>query len=443
MFRSFAVANYRLWFAGALVSNIGTWMQRIAQDWIVLTQLTNGDATAVGITTALQFGPQLLLLPLTGLVADRFDRRHVLMITQATMGLLGLGLGLITVFQVVELWMVFAFALALGVAAAFDAPARQAFVGELVPPRLLGNAVALNSASFNGARLIGPAVAGLLTAAVGAGWVFLINAATFAAVLVALALLRPSEFQATAQTAPRARADPCGVPLRAQATRHPAGLRHDLPHRHVRVQLPDLHLDDVARVRARRERVRRALVGARDRLALWRPLRRSPRSASTAHGDSRERRLRRHPRSRLARTRTSGSSVCTLVLVGLSGLTMMTSANGYVQTTTTPSMRGRVMALYLAIFLGGTPDRRTPDRLGRRCRGPALGARARSDLRDHRGRRRRRLLPAHASRAFALGPRGPVADRRRDGRGIPTDVEAATQRNRDRGGRIAALTCSM
>ena len=121
-FRSFAVANYRLWFAGALVSNIGTWMQRIGQDWLVLTQLTDDNAVAVGIASALQFGPQLLLLPLTGLVADRFNRRHVLMVTQGVMGLLGLGLGLITVLGVVELWMVFGFALALGIAAALTPP---------------------------------------------------------------------------------------------------------------------------------------------------------------------------------------------------------------------------------------------------------------------------------------------------------------------------------
>ena len=183
MFRSFAVANYRSGSREPLVSNIGTWMQRIAQDWIVLTQLTTNDATAVGVTMALQFGPQLLLLPITGLVADRFDRRKVLLITQVSMALLALGLGVITLLGVVQLWMVYGFALGLGVAAAFDAPARQTFVSQLVPRTYLANAVGLNSASFNGARLIGPAVAGLLVAAVGAGWVFIINALTFGAVI--------------------------------------------------------------------------------------------------------------------------------------------------------------------------------------------------------------------------------------------------------------------
>ena len=354
MFRSFAVANYRLWFAGALVSNVGTWMQRIAQDWIVLTQLTDGDAAAVGVTTALQFGPQLLLLPLTGLVADRFDRRRVLMVTQATMGLLALGLGVITVSGFVELWMVFGFALALGITAAFDAPARQAFVGELVPPALLGNAVALNSASFNGARLIGPAVAGLLTAIVGAGWVFLINCATFAAVLVALALLRPAEFTATPRP-PHARGQ-----IRA-------GFRY------VR-RRPDILLVFV-------------MIFLTGTLGFNFPIYISTMSLEFGHGAGEFGVLssvlaigslsgalvaarRERPRLRTVTLASAAFGVTlglaslapniwvfglTLVLVGLSGLTMMTSANGYVQTTTKPSMRGRVMALYLAIFLGGTP----------------------------------------------------------------------------------------
>jgi MFS family permease len=193
-FRSFAIRNYRLWFAGALVSNVGAWMQRVAQDWLILTELTDNDATAVGFSLALQFGPQLLLLPLTGLAADRISRRRLLVITQASMAVLALALGLLTVFGVVQLWMVFGFALALGVASAFDVPARQAFVGDLVPDDHLGNAVALNSTSFNIARLFGPAVAGLLVVAIGEGWVFLLNSTTFAGVIVALGLLRRAEF---------------------------------------------------------------------------------------------------------------------------------------------------------------------------------------------------------------------------------------------------------
>ena len=194
-FRSLRGYNYRIWAGGALVSNIGTWMQRIAQDWLVLTQLTHNNATAVGAVMALQFGPQLLLLPLTGFVADHMDRRKLLFATQAALGTLALGLGLLTVTGLVQLWQVYVFALLLGCVSAFDAPIRQTFISDLVGEDNLSNAVALNSTSFNAARMIGPAVAGLLIAAVGCGWVFILNAISFAAVLYSLTLLRIGELQ--------------------------------------------------------------------------------------------------------------------------------------------------------------------------------------------------------------------------------------------------------
>jgi MFS family permease len=175
---------------GALVSNIGSWMQRTAQDWIVLTELTDHNATAVGIVMGLQFGPQILMLPLTGFVADHMDRRKVLLCTQGAMGLLALGLGLLVVSGLVQLWHVYIFAFLLGCASAFDSPARQTFVAELVDERLLPNAVGLNSTSFNAARMIGPAAAGALIAGVGSGWVFIINALSFVAVLGSLIFLR-------------------------------------------------------------------------------------------------------------------------------------------------------------------------------------------------------------------------------------------------------------
>ncbi len=190
VFVSLANRNYRIWAGGALVSNIGSWMQRTAQDWIVLTELTQHNATAVGIVMGLQFAPQILLLPLTGYAADHLDRRKLLFCTQAAMGLFALGLGLLVVTGLVQLWHVYVFAVLLGCAAAFDAPARQTFVTQLVEPALLANAVGLNSTSFNAARMVGPAIAGIVIAAVGSGYVFLINAASFVAVLVALAMLR-------------------------------------------------------------------------------------------------------------------------------------------------------------------------------------------------------------------------------------------------------------
>lgn len=198
-FRSLEGFNYRVWAGGAFLSNIGTWMQRTGQDWIVLTELTDHNAAAVGITMGLQFGPQVLLLPFTGWAADRFDRRAILFATQAAMALLALGLGVLTLSGLVQLWHVFVFAFLLGCVSAFDAPARQSFVSELVEEANLGNAVALNSASFNAGRTIGPAIAGLVIAGFGSGWVFFVNALSFLPLIVALSMLRLDELHRSAR----------------------------------------------------------------------------------------------------------------------------------------------------------------------------------------------------------------------------------------------------
>lgn len=199
IFRSLRGFNYRVWAAGALVSNIGTWVQRTAQDWLVFTQLTHHDASALGVVMALQFGPQLLFLPWTGFAADHFNQRRLLIATQATMGALALMLGVLTVTGVVQLWQVYLFAFLSGSAAAFDAPVRQTFVSELVGDDDLHNAVALNSVSFNAAQMLGPAVAGIVIAAAGTGWAFLINGASFAAVLISLRCLRITELRPNAR----------------------------------------------------------------------------------------------------------------------------------------------------------------------------------------------------------------------------------------------------
>ncbi|WP_181149708.1 MFS transporter [Arthrobacter sp. MYb227] len=195
MFSALKIPNYRLWTAGALVSNIGTWMQRVAQDWLVLTVLTNHDGTAAGITTGLQFLPILFLGPFAGVLADRMNKRKLLVITQSAMGFFALCLGILVATGTAQLWHVYVLALGLGLASAFDAPARQAFVSELVPSSELPNAVALNSASFNLARLAGPGVAGLLIAAFGTAPAFLINAASFVAVIFSLVRMRAEQFQ--------------------------------------------------------------------------------------------------------------------------------------------------------------------------------------------------------------------------------------------------------
>ncbi|MFH5879440.1 MFS transporter [Arthrobacter sp. NA-172] len=193
MFRSLSNRNYRLWVGGSLVSNIGTWMQRVAQDWLVLTVLTTNSGTAVGFTTGLQFLPILILGPYAGVLADRFRKRLILIWTQTAMALCGLIVGLLVVAGAAQLWHIYAAALGLGIASAIDGPTRQAYVSELVDREDVANAVSLNSASFNTARLTGPALAGVLIAWIGSGPVFLLSAASFAAVLLSLWRIRPNE----------------------------------------------------------------------------------------------------------------------------------------------------------------------------------------------------------------------------------------------------------
>ena len=199
LFRSLDSQNYRLWIGGSILSNVGTWMQRVAQDWLVLTQLTHNTATTVGIVMALQYGPILLLLPVAGHAVDHLNRRKLLIATQAALGALALGLGLLTIVGLVRLWQVYIFAFVQGCISAFDQPARQSFVSELVDDADLPNAVAVNAISFNAARLIGPAAAGVLIAAVGTGPAFLLNAVSFVTVLWSLFLMRPQTMRRTAK----------------------------------------------------------------------------------------------------------------------------------------------------------------------------------------------------------------------------------------------------
>ena len=355
MFRSLHFFNYRIWFFGALVSNIGTWMQRTAQDWLVYDILTDQDAAAMGIVMALQLGPQLLLAPWSGLIADTYNRRKVLLATQVSMGGLGLALGLLVLSGHAELWHVYAFALALGVVSAVDGPARQAFVSEVVPERDLPNAVALNSASFNGARMVGPAVAGLLTVAIGPGLVFVVNALTFGAMVLALLKMRAGELR----TLPKAPPGKGRIRAGLAYVRH----RPDL----IMVMLAifivgtfgmnfAIYIAAMARTEFGRDAgifgllnsvmaigsVAGALLSAR----RDRPRLRFVFGAAGAFG--------------IACILSAAAPnlvlfALSLIPVGLFALTLMTSANAYVQTTTIPVMRGRVMALYFAIFMGGTP----------------------------------------------------------------------------------------
>ena len=355
MFRSLSGFNYRVWAAGALVSNVGTWMQRTAQDWIVLTELTNHDAAAVGFVMALQFGPQLLLLPLTGLVADRFDQRKILMATQAAGGALGVGLGILTVTGMVQLWHVYVFAALLGIVAAFDAPARQTFVSQLVGGVNLSNAVALNSASFSAARMIGPAVAGLLTAAVGAGWVFLINGASFGAVLVSLTFLRVAELQRSPRATPkkgnlmegfryvRSRPDIMVIMVMVFLI-GTFGLNFPIFISTMATTVFDRGAADfgvLSSVMAIGSVIGALLSARRDKPRL-----RFLFAASAVFGIS---------AAAAALMPSYWGFAAALAVVGLAAQTMMTTANGAVQLSTPAPVRGRVMAIFMAIFMGGTP----------------------------------------------------------------------------------------
>jgi len=354
-FRSLNGFNYRMWAGGAFVSNIGTWMQRTAQDWIVLTQLTHHNATAVGVVMALQFGPQVLLLPLTGFAADHMDRRKLLFATQAAMGALALGLGILTIAGIVRLWQVYVFAFLLGCVAAFDAPARQTFVSDLVAEDHLSNAVALNSTSFNAARMIGPAIAGVLIAVIGSGWVFLINAASFAAVLCSLTLLRRGELH-----------------LKDRPRRTRGSLAEGFRYVWKRPDLKAVLL-------------MMFLIGT---FGLNSPIFISTMSVTVFHAGAGKYGIlssvmaigsvtgallaarREKPRiaALLAGAAFFGlgcalSAVMpnyqlfglALILIGASAQTFTTSTNSLVQLSTEPAMRGRVMAIFLAIALGGTP----------------------------------------------------------------------------------------
>ena len=354
-FRSLRSANYRIWAVGALVSNIGTWMQRTAQDWLVLTQLTPHNASAVGIVMALQFGPQLLLLPWTGFAADHYDQRKMLIVTQAIMGLLALTLGVLTVTGLVQLWQVYVFAFLSGCASAFDAPVRQIFVAELVAEKDLSNAIALNSTSFNMARMIGPAVAGVTIASVGTGWAFLLNGSSFFAVLASLFFLRVS-----------------GQGSKVRALRTKGSLTEGIRYVWARPDLKAILL-------------MLFLIGT---FGMNFPIFISTMAVSVFHADARgyglltstlaigtiagallaAGRERPHFKSLLSGAAVFGVG-CTLaalapnywtfaialVIIGVGAMTFSNTTNSLMQLTTEPHMRGRVIALRVAVALGGTP----------------------------------------------------------------------------------------
>ncbi|MFD8871503.1 MFS transporter [Streptomyces sp. NPDC059590] len=352
-FSSLKVRNYRLFATGAVISNTGTWMSRIAQDWLVLS--LTGSSTAVGITTALQFLPMLLFGLYGGVIADRYPKRRLLILTQGALGLCGLALAALTLSGQVRVWHVYLIAFLLGMVTVVDNPTRQAFVVEMVGPKDLRNAVSLNSANFQSARLVGPAVAGVLITAVGSGWAFLLNGLSFGAPLIGLLMMRPGELHKV-ERAPRGKGQ-----LR-EGLRYVAG-RPDLIWPIVLVgfigtfgfNFPiwlSAFADDVfdagpgtygllnsliavgsvtgALLAARRTATRqRVLVGA----ALMFGLLEVAAALSPAFW----------------------LFAALMVPIGIFSLTFNVTANSSVQLATDPAMRGRVMSLFMMVFVGGTP----------------------------------------------------------------------------------------
>lgn len=355
LFRSLRTRNYRLFASGQAVSLSGTWGQRVAQDWLVL-ELTGDSGLALGIVTGLQFLPVLLLGLWGGLLADRHDKRRLLIGVQVAMGVMALVLGLLVVTGAVQLWQVYALAVALGVASALDTPARQAFVSELVAADELPNAVSLNSATFNVARIVGPALAGLLIAAAGTGWVFLLNAASYVAVVAGLLAMRRSELR-----------------IRPPVARAAGQLREGLAYVRERPGLlVPIGLVAVVGTFGLNFQITMALVAKQvfDRGAGSYGLLTSTLAAGSLLGALLSARRTGPPSTRRLFTAAfvfgllevavglaPSFTVMALLLVptGVAVLMFTTTANTLVQLGSEPHVRGRVMALYVLVFLGGTP----------------------------------------------------------------------------------------
>ncbi|MFD1536798.1 MFS transporter [Nonomuraea guangzhouensis] len=355
MFRSLKVRNYRMFVAGGAVSNVGGWLQRTAQDWLVL-DLTHGSAAALGLATALQFLPMLLFGLFGGVLADRYPKRPTLIVAQSLMAVLALAIGLLTVTGAAQVWHVYLMAFTLGLISCVEVPTRQAFVVEMVGRADLSNAIALNSSSFNLARVVGPAIAGVLIFLFGGtGPLFLINAATFAAVISSLIFMRKSELNLSVPV-PRAKGQ-----LRE-------GLSYVL-HREE-LLMPVLLIGFVSMFSQSfsmsialmaREVFKAgassfglassmfavgALGGALLAARRARPSRRMLISGAIGFG-----------LFQIATGLAPFYPVYLLLLIptGIALITINTAANASVQLATAPDMRGRVMGIYMLVFTGGAP----------------------------------------------------------------------------------------
>ncbi|WP_043265659.1 MFS transporter [Streptomyces sp. CT34] len=352
-FSSLRIRNYRLFATGQVVSNTGTWMQRIAQDWLVLS--LTGSSGAVGITTALQFLPMLLFGLYGGVLTDRFAKRKLLLFTQSAMGLTGLALAVLTLSGHVQVWHVYLVAFLLGLVTVVDNPARQAFVSEMVGQDELRNAVSLNSANFQSARLIGPAVAGVLITALGSGWAFLFNGLSFIAPITGLLMMRTAELHKVDRV-PRSKGQ-----LR-EGLRHVSG--------HPELIWPIVLVGFIGTfgfnfpiwLTAFVYKVFHAGAGT---YALFNGLMAAGSLIGALLAARRAgSRLRMLVGAALlfglleiaaALSPSFWIFAALLAPIGLVGLTINVTANSSVQMATDPAMRGRVMSLFMMVFMGGTP----------------------------------------------------------------------------------------
>jgi MFS family permease len=357
-FQALSVRNFRLYTLGGIVSNTGTWMQRVAQDWLVL-QLTH-SGSALGITTGLQFLPFLLVTPFAGLLADRYSKRFVLTMTQLGLAASSGLLGLFAVTGAATVWHVYALALLFGVGTAFDAPARQSFVVEMVGRDNLPNAVGLNSASFNIGRIIGPAVAGFLIAALGSGvratgWVILLNAVSYLAVVGSLRAMRASELSPS-------------VPLERAKGALRDGVRYVL----ARPELVFVFVVAFATgTFGMNFQMTSALMATRefDKGAGEYGVLGSFMALGSLTGALLAAR-RGYPRRVvlvLAGVAFATADIVAglmptywlfaiwLPVVGITALTLLNSLQTVVQLSVEPDIRGRIVALYMMILMGGTP----------------------------------------------------------------------------------------
>lgn len=352
-FKALEVRNYRLYFIGQIISVSGTWMQGVAQSWLVL-QLT-GSGAALGAVLGVQFLPTLFAGPLGGVIADRFPKRRLLLITNTAAGLLALTLGLLTATGLVQLWMVFVLAFLLGCTNALDNPARQTFVQEMVGPTQLTNAISLNSVVMNSSRMIGPATAGVLIATVGLAACFLINAASYLAVLAAIGMMRTRELH-TLPTVARAKgqlregfryvwATPAlRTPLLMMAA--VGTLTYEFA-----VTLPLLAKftfgGDAGTYAAMSVTMASgAVVGGLVVASRGTPTSKRLTGAALVFG--------------LVVLAVSAAPTLPLVflllpIVGASSITFIATSNATLQLTAPPEMKGRVMALFAVAFLGTTP----------------------------------------------------------------------------------------